>query len=89
MEKLINELLETLNTSTGYWMTDNKEINTDNTMFWQEGEVLHVVDCNSFEEIHTKFNDIVDIVMNKIDDMIESVIKFKDRPSLIIFSFIN
>lgn len=89
MENKVNKLLKTLDNSTGYWMTDNHNINTDNTMYCQEDNALHIVDCESDEEIHTKFSDIIDIVIKQIDDMIESVIKFANRPALIIFSFMN
>lgn len=84
MKRLVEKVLDLLEESNGYWVTDNHDINTDNIMIWKTNDTLEIVDCDTDEEIHINFNDIIGIVFDKIQDMIVSVIKLKNRPDVLI-----
>lgn len=89
MKQLVDMVLNLLDESTGFWMTDNHEINTDNTMIWRTEDTLEIVDCDNDIEVHIGFNDIIGITFSNFQDMIISVLKLKNRPDVLIHNFIN
>lgn len=89
MKTIVNTLLNTLEESTGYWMTNNNDINTDNAMFWKTENTLDIVDCDNDIELHISFDDITGICFHVKEEMTVCVIKTKQYNTILIHSFLN
>ena len=82
MELLIDKVLHLFEQSECYWITDNRNINTDNVLIWKEKDSINILYDN--EWLNIKYDDIIDIAFNKVQNMIVSTIKVTSRPSILI-----
>jgi len=84
MKTLVNNLLNLIEESNGYYMTDLKEIETDSdmSMMWQEDSSIGLMYEN--ESIKIDYSDIAGICYDVIQDTVIAILKLINRPNILI-----